>query len=1120
MLKSNILDQVAKLALAATLSLPQIGLAAAAEDIKPARKVIFPGQTLPPELGYMPLKVGAYGDSEVHVSPRDWFLLKDKNLGLANPVVGKNLDYSGPILDAENAQVYFRLISGMVLKESLVQMGMSASQSRHFIERVRESGKDFDSAPLADMGTLPKGLDDLYNNWGRPMARAAILPYLILPLAVAYDQSQFQHFFMGPIEDADGRRTCQAINTAAPLQPVQSKISERRKKMDALNLEFLEANARLRQWGSEQVRMGARVQDISDQIDRHMLCFGVIKDRVSRGADVPSPACVKMVQEALAEAGLQAESNKFIMVNLKNPKGDFSEKQQADAELTALEARLTEIQTLARQLQETKDKVTSGLVESQEKIQRLKDDLAPQRAAEAALDVEQKAIDRELHGLQELNHKLENGTLISEATDADVKAAIAATVTRTKRMEAIKLRLSQILQSKVKLQGNQASMITQTEFLTGGLDAKKAQLQSIEVQLNDKASGVLIKLAKMQADITAAKQKFLKASDEATFSEYIISVLSKKLTLFAQDRDSQFGLLKKEEALAETYKKQFATAAAAKESQLPSLQKETTDLEGLIASYRDVQQMGWFLETDCPSRAAYGANQPGVFLGRAKMSDTADKSLTLSPVEGGRWGLFNMDFQHFQAPIQSGILLNLPAYIQTSVQQIIADYDFAMTQYLDTSVSKCSDTDSARGMAIVPFNMMRTAFLIWNEGSDQKAKSTAFACRTAPVTPKQMAPATAGKKAPRKMKVTSPLVLRPVAEPGSLAKANFTSSLNKLIEFNGSVLDLALPQTGKSHAEDLIERRAISLLGREFGILNGTAREASRRDELIKALMLVLAFDYEAEIAKQKTVNSANNRIEYLFATVAPGRAASPPPSLTAGSLYTVKTLGSVRLYTAPIAKPAYDAGVEFGLDDQVKVLAMDDPGETVRAGWVKVQGGPRELWMPAWPITSSILLDENGQEIGGMTKPLNCPQPRVVTGLTNFQTTNTVVQRFASNLKTVKKPVSGIWTVDIWRTAQVAAASTTKTYLACENFVVAGQVAMFGVGRALENLGGVDYSKAQAIRIIETKVLHASNGQTLYIPVEETGGFVQTWLPNRNSGQPRIILGAEVDPASWRLRK
>ncbi len=209
----------------------------------------------------------------------------------------------------------------MILKESMVRMGMSPSAALRYLESVQESGADFATTPLAKLGPLPKGLAELYENWDRPMYKMAVLPYLMLPLAVAYDQSQFQHFTLAGVDDKPAGKSCSAITSVWPLGPVQTRINDRTKSLDAINLELRNAQSRLQQSTMEQVRMTQDLRHYSTQIDSSLGCFSSITERISRGGAMPTPECLKLAESVLVEAKLSAEWDKFTKQNLMNEEG-------------------------------------------------------------------------------------------------------------------------------------------------------------------------------------------------------------------------------------------------------------------------------------------------------------------------------------------------------------------------------------------------------------------------------------------------------------------------------------------------------------------------------------------------------------------------------------------------------------------------------------------------------------------------------------------------------------------------------------------------------------------------------------------------------------------------------
>jgi hypothetical protein len=934
---------------------------------------------------------------------------------------------------------------------------MNPSQAVRYLESVQESGADFATTPLNKLGPLPKGLAELYDNWDRPLYKMALLPYLLLPLSVAYDQSNLQHFALAGVDDKPAQKTCSAITSVYPLGPIQTRINDRTKVGDDLATELRNAQARLQQSNMSQVRMTQELRNYSGQIDSALGCFSSVNNRVSRGGTMPTEACLKMAQEVMVAAQLQAEWTKFTAQNLKNESGDFTDKQQAEEKLKNLETRLSETQALIQSLKDQQAKAQQEQTLAGEKVRQLTVDLVSQKAEETRSSGEKSALQDELKAIQTLNHKLETGTF--EGSEAEKQAAIAATSERAKRMATIRTRLSQILQTEVKFQVNQAAIVRQVEFLSATIDQKKAALASIQSQLGGQPNGLESRAASLTKEVKAATDNFLQVSDQAKFSEYVVSILNRRLSELSKSRDDLFGAVKKEEALAETYKVQIAAAQKNLDTQSPPLVKDVTDLESMIASYKDVANMGWFLETDCAARANFAQGKLGIYLSRAKITapplpaaskQNPSPKLSISPSDAGRWGLFNMDYNVFKAAIQNGVLLNVSANVQMAVQQIVDNYDYALAQQLDPSVTKCADPEANRGHV---GNALRVAFSIWNLGNDDAAKSKSLACKSAATNQNQTNAANPAR--------------------------DFQISLGKLIAFEGTVLDLALPKAGRSHAKDLIERDAIQLLGRELAPLTGFPKKgAANRDLLIKAMIRVLATDYEVEAQKQRASSTDAGRFDFVFATQAPGGELTGGTALQIGVEYPVNTLASVMLYNAPVADAVNASGFQISFRDKVKVLS------TVRAGWVKVLVRQREFWMPARAIASQILTDDSGVAVSGFQKLQNCAQPRLV----NLRGVRSA-QRLVSNIQTTTDR-RGVARINFAGTAKVAPALGSKTYLSCEKFSLNGQVA--------------------AIRLVEVQVLKAANGETIYIPSEDIGGYA---LMNA-----QLVEGASIDPVTWSI--
>lgn len=1086
-----------RLLLASLLALPLPTLA--------EPQYIFPGQPLPASIPLMPLKVSSTPDADVSITSRDWFLLKDRQLNFQNPTAGKLLDYVGPVLTTQNGRGYFRMISGLILKSSLIEMKMNPASARRFLERAEIAGKDLDQTPLSDLGELPEGFQYIYQNWDREGTRINLIPYLILPLAIANHSSQFQHFYEARINDTKEQKTCSTINTVEPLGPIQSKIDEKEKSLDTLNVAVRDAEALKRQSQSEQTRLNLLITDFSQQISSATDCFNAFSSRIARGGAKPADVCMRLASGAIEESVKNNPSDEskirnawknFNDVNLKrddSEEGDITKRNRLNAELSAAEARVKETQARIAGVQAHHDKVQAGLSEKQDKIKKLSEDLQGQASQFTTLSTEQENLKGQSRKIQDYNHLVETGSL--PPGDSATIAAIGDTGARTKEMVRLQTRIAQITDSINKIQANQSALNSQVEFLNRSIDSDRAQIQSDEEQLTQAKP----ELATLQDKYTKLIPLTQAATDQASISEYFVSLITNKLNTLSQTNAGIYADLKKEQNNMVGYEAQLAKATASRDSSFETIQNEAGALKKQIASYHDDSQMGWFLEQDCQARANFSGEKAALYLSRAPIEKPYVTSIRqvattpTTPVDGGRWGLFNLDYAHFSAPIQNGVLLNLPSYVQLAVHQMIEDYDYVMAQYFDPSSAKCPEAETPRLLGAALPSLMRSAYVVWNEGSDNEAKVKALTCQS-------------GRGLDARLVTDS---------------RSFQSNLQTLSSFQGSLLDRVLPEEGRSKAEDLIERRAIVLLAREFSILSGATRAASdvtssdRRDALIKALIRVLAYDYSAKTTEQTIAQSDSNQVHYEFATYAPGfKAGQVKTQLKPGEILPVKTIGRVKLYTAPSTK-ASEAGSGLSLNDSVEVVAQEE------AGWVRVKApyvSKEELWMAAWPLQSSTVLDENGNALSRVTDPQNCPDPRLVTSLTNFKRTATV-ERYSANIQTTAiDRTKKVWEIGA-RTPRVSPAIEGRLYIACESFSVPGQLAALNVPQDLQ-ASDFDYKNVQAVRIVEAQALRAANGQVVYLPTESVGGFVATWALDRNGVRPQIVLGDHINPVTWSVKK
>lgn len=1095
------------------LTSPQAHAQAQAQSKSPAslppgaEDWIFPGQKLPSDIGFSPLRAGSDAEAEVKLVDQDWFLLQKKGVSSAVNDATKRLEIRGPVLSAINAQVYYRIVSGMILKESLQQLGMNSAQAMRFVEDAKMRGLDLNSTPLSGLGVLPQGFEDLNRNWERPLSRLAILPYMILPLSLSNHVSHFQHFAEGKLEKhsaegklhnssqaplqmpaGQGAKMCSTIKTAAPLADVQVRINDLEMKMDALASGLREAISLTEQSNAELVRLTNKVKEQSGVIEADMACFSFVKDRVSRGSAMPEAACLAKARSVFEKNQMMPQWEKFQTTNLQNPKGDFQVLQQQEIVLKSSESALAITQQMVQSLKDQITKLQGEKVANEAKLAQLVADKKLQISAEKTLNDEQATLNTEFQALQTISHKLESGVLSQELPDDQVKAHIADTSKRNIRILAIKTRLPLILQQKRQVQSNLSGILTQNEFLGRAIDTQRLQIEALVAQLGTDQAGLLKLMAEQTAQAKTSNDQFLAAAKESNFSEYVLSHLTRHLIENSKVRDQNFELLRKEEAALVKYKAAIVLAQKNKDAAWDALNTTLAKEKILLSAYRDPKEMGWFLETDCESRAKFDSEATGIYLSRSKVIQAAAAGQV---VDAGRWGLFHMPYTSFKSSVQAGLLLDMPSYIQTSVKAMFSNYDYSMNQMLSPQAAKCQEAAVMGSVASI-VGLLKSSVEIWNQGSDQIAKTQSF-CANGPV---------------------------------SLA---YQQSLNQMISFRGSVLDLSLPKIHQAQPFDLIERQAIEALMTEMAILTGqtqavAANSDQRRQNLIKALIQVLATDYDLAADQSRTVNFQISK--YQFATPAPGAQQIGGLQLKVADVVEVKSIDGVELFHQPLDRATNASVRTLFAGDKVKLYAVTstDSAKAIQAGWLKVrvieEGGTestQEYFMPAYALTTQAMTAANGRAVYDLSDPSKCPVRRVVTQLTNFLPSETVVTRMMPVLKSGE--FRGKMFQLVRGNTKTTPATIDKTYVACELYSVKGQRASpAGVEKSVD-AAGVDYAEVQGVRIVEVKAIKTRSGAVRFVPTEEYGGFVQTWLSGRNNKAPRIQLGAQLDEKSWSVK-
>ena len=1050
-----------------------------AQEIQEEPYWLFPGETLPGEKSVFPLSVGSESDDEIRLSQREWFLLKPAELVYGQQVDKSSqveLGYTGPRLNAYNAQMYYRLVTGMILKETMLLMGLNSFEAKRYYDSAAEKGLNFETASLSEIGNLPSVLQNLYINFKRPSARQALLPYLITPLAIANHQSDFRHF-LETENISDFNQTCRLMTDIAPMSLVQSDLLLKKTEIDEIDRSYQDALALLKTSKLESVRLTELLSNKTAEESIKTSCLNELKNQVNKGAAAPKEACVQLAGQIVeASAGLNTWT-KFQNQNLQNKEGDYVSLQKAKSELEETESLILSKNGIQESQIQLKENIQSELSKDESSLKVLKQELSKQNLAMVALDEDYKSLKAELLTLQEISSDLDQGKFQSENDETAVLNAISETGEREQQINAIKVKLPLVLENKTSVQRLQTVIDTQINFLAQKIESAKVQLNSMNADLSEELEQTL---SELENEKEVKLLSYRAALDSYNFSDYILSLISKDVFNVESEKTALFQNLEKEKAAAFVYEQNAEELKALRSGQLPALQAEYNLLTDKIDAYSSNSQMGWYLDQTCDSKKAQS-----VFLSRAPL-DLSLEDLVSDDDLNGRWGLFNLDYKNYSNSLNSGLALNLQKYINLSVRKIISHYDYMNLEYYSSN-SSCSEISKEPSQALK--DQIVGSYSMWTGGESSDQYNSGF-CKLS----------------------------------GAQADS-FGNSLNEMINYSGSLLDQTLPEIGVHSPKITLEREAYYWLTKEVQVLAGLASDSdleNRREGLIKSLVKVLANDYNKETEEESSDKGEKRQVQ--IATSAPGAELYNKVELTIGSEQNINTIGEVELYSAPIDEDVYKAGVTLSLNDKVEVLEIsnDFPGQSVKANWVRVMiRSPRlsslsngSFWMPAWPLTYDKFVSANGEPVYPSMSEVDCPVKRLIKELTNFKDSDKYVTRLLPEIKTSEYD-NGLWQMS-WRDNEKTSPAYTDrgTYIACELFGVEGQTAAPSLPNGLSS-ADFDYTKIQGIRIITVDSIQDVNGKTFYIPTENYGGFVHSWIPGRNIERPRIILGEELD-ADW----
>ena len=183
----------------------------------------------------------------------------------------------------------------------------------------------------------------------------------------------------------------------------------------------------------------------------------------------------------------------------------------------------------------------------------------------------------------------------------------------------------------------------------------------------------------------------------------------------------------------------------------------------------------------------------------------------------------------------------------------------------------------------------------------------------------------------------------------------------------------------------------------------------------------------------------------------------------------------------------------------------------------------PGEFWLSASSLIAGLrggTVEPPRSEPIVLSDMKACPMMRLVSQLSGVDDSVKQVPRMVPELKLLKTQTEDIWRMSVRDSGKTSPAIVGKTYVACEVFSESDKSAMSHVATSWRNYNGVDYSKALAMRIIEVRREKSADGTFKYVPLEDYGGFVQTWIYVNGSPKARILVGQQLDAQTWSAQK
>lgn len=1147
---------------------------------------LFPEDSLPQDLGSVPLFVSDDERAEIQTPRQDWFLLRDP-ISLAGELILRDVGPLGqstflhPRLNEQNAQIYFRIMVGLILQETLAHSGFTPAQAEAFRRAGAEAELSNQTLQQGDqraqMVRLPESLEQLKRQWAnRRLELENSLPRWLEPLAIAVETSGLQHFATPPSTEVGGpvagptRKQCFNFDELSPLKDGRARMRALEEERLNLSRELEERAIIIELTQTEARKLLQQARQLPDQLQNLNDCrdlFIGFRDEAPVQQSLRSVRTVSQEQQQICMSELSLllvkdprENRISLLEPLKaqllvaqsesssNFLGPSLRLRQGQQDLIQVEEQLRLLQTQAleteqlsveeerkqqsqlsqerelRELQQGFD-VTNRILVSE--IELLRDEASQIILFRALIDrtnFVRSSIERlpskeallvDLHDfLQDYRAQLMS-RFASASVEAQYGLAFKLPVTREeldllkssivsglasdetlmalmnllepwskRRVEVLESELAE-RQQLLDLNMSRIQLVsTQLETLsTMRIDSLKTEISRRDLPNPDELRS---RLNKLEVDRAVTLLRLQELEDELLTLNSVIDIFRNEVFVLRGQLRDLFQKSSEEQQRAIELSEALKLEQAQVEGRLAPIDEELNNIKLQLAQYLDPQKMGWMFEQNCQLfDREVGLDHPQVYIARAPLSSNANQA-------SDHWGLFHFRYDSFSQAIHKGALLDLKQTVRLgvhSVDRLSTQLRLLLAQERTQGTTNCANSNVSQPQNNLEIlQKVKQAWLLGANESD---------------------------------------LISSLCTPRMPAGTSITSAA-QLLQWRGSFLDQVLPKRGQARAEDLVERQLLELLTSELSTWSGSGENSATDSwpQWQEAILAVLATDYD-ELIHRLNTEVPEGFARFRFASDAPPQqthsAGRQGPSIEIGDQFTIQTMREVPLFEAPVVDDATQLAMSLSYRDQVEIepIRLSDTefvGE--RGGWVRVRvlsrGEPQVIaWMGASALAQGYLELPNG-ELADLNR-INCPSPREVRRLENFQRNDLVVTRMlgGKNIPLTTTTVVGAQQMSWAHQDRATDTFLNRRHIACELLEIEG-----AVSATQPRQQDREMARVMGVRIIEALEWQSPSGERYLIPLEEEGGFVHPFLLGRNATTSRIELGAPISPSEgWRIQ-